>query len=56
MTGGGAPFTAEVATSFPARLLGAIKELQEFLKSSEQRRKRKRESQKFLWKKRSFSV
>ena len=34
MTGGGeGPSTAEVATSFPARLLGAIEELWKFLNS-----------------------
>ena len=32
--GGGGPSVAEVATSFPARLLGAIEELQEFSKFS----------------------
>ena len=35
MTGGGGPSTAEVAASLPARLLGAIEELQEFSKYSE---------------------
>jgi len=48
MAEGGGPSVAEVATSFPARLLGAIKELQKFSKYSEQRRKKKRERQKFL--------
>ena len=36
MTGGGeGPSAAEVATSFPARLLGAIEELRKFSKLSE---------------------
>jgi len=47
MTGGGGPSAAEVATSFPARLLGAIEELRKFSKLSERRRKRKRKSQMF---------
>jgi len=55
MTRGGGPSVAEVATSFPARLLGAIEELQEFSKFSERRRKRKRESQEISLKKEIFS-
>jgi len=35
MTEGGGPSAAEVATSFPARLLGAIEELRKFSKLSE---------------------
>ena len=35
MTGGGGPSAAKVAASFPARLLGAIEEMQEFSKYSE---------------------
>ena len=35
MTGGGTPSAAEVATSFPARLLGAIEGMQECSKYSE---------------------
>ena len=35
MTEGGGPSAAEVATSLPARLLGAIEELQKFSKFSE---------------------
>ena len=37
MTGGGEASAAEVATSFPARLLGAIEELRKFSKLSEGR-------------------
>jgi len=35
MTGGGGPSAADVAASFPARLLGAIEEMQESSKYSE---------------------
>ena len=35
MTGGGGPSAVEVAASFPARLLGAIEEMQGFSKNSE---------------------
>ena len=42
MTGGGeGPSVAEVATTFPARLLGAIEELKKFLDSQTRRKKKK---------------
>ena len=49
MTGGGeGPSVAEVATSFPARLLGAIEEQRRFLDS--QVKKKEEEKSQVLWK------
>jgi len=48
MTGGGEPPAVEVAASFPARLLGAIEELQEFSKISERRREKEKEESEIL--------
>ena len=45
--GGEGPSAAEVATSFPARLLGAIEELRKFLNSWMKRKKKKSQ---VLWK------
>jgi len=43
MTGGGeGPFIIEVATSFPARLLGATEKLKRFLKSWTKKKRKKR--------------
>ena len=49
MTGGGeGSSVVEVATSFPARLLGAIEELKKFLDS--QTKKKEEEKSQVLWK------
>ena len=49
MTGGGeGPSVVEVATSFPARLLGAIEERRRFLDS--QVKKKEEEKSQVLWK------
>ena len=57
MTGGGAPSAAEVAASFPARLLGAIEEMQGFSKNSGAKREEEEEEiESFLKKGRSFHI
>jgi len=57
MTGGGGPSAAEVAASFPARLLGAIEEMLEFSKYSEAKEEEGEEKTEISLKKgRSFSV
>ena len=49
MTGGGeGPSTAEVATSFPARLLGAIEKTMKVLKLLNKKERRRRKSQSSL--------
>ena len=50
MTGGGeGPSAAEVATSFPARLLGAIEELWKFLNSWMNRKEEEEKRVKVFW-------
>ena len=56
MTGGGGPSTVEVATSLPARLLGAIEELQEFSKYSEAKEEEGEEKTEISLKKEIFSM
>jgi len=54
MTGGGGPSAAEVAASFPARLLGAIKNCKSSRSTLKQRRKKERKRQKFSEREISF--
>jgi len=56
MTGGGEPSVAEVATSLPARLLGAIKNCKSSQSTLSKRGRRRWKDRNFSEKGRSFSV
>ena len=56
MTGGGGPSAAEVAASFPARLLGTIEEMQGFSKNSEAKKEEGEEKTEISLKKEIFSM